>query len=66
VAPLAQEILNALTAAGGTLPFDDKSTPEAIRDQFSTSKKAFKQALGVLLRKGRIHFVEGGFALGKK
>ena len=66
VAPLAQEILTALTAAGGTLPFDDKSTPEAIRDKFSTSKKAFKQALGVLLRKGRIHFVEGGFALGKK
>jgi len=66
VAPLAQQILTALEAEGGTLLFNDKSTPEAIRDKFATSKKAFKQALGVLLRKGRIHFVEGGFALGKK
>lgn len=65
VAPLAQQILTALEAAGGTLPFNDKSTPEAIRDRFATSKKAFKQALGTLLRKGRIHFVETGIALGK-
>jgi hypothetical protein len=65
VAPLAQQILAALEAAGGSLPFNDKSPPEAIRETFATSKKAFKQALGTLLRKGRIHFIEGGFAIGK-
>jgi predicted RNA-binding protein (virulence factor B family) len=65
VAPLARQILTALEATGGTLPFDDKSSPEAIRERFATSKKAFKQALGSLLRKGRIHFKEGGIALGK-
>ena len=65
VAPLARQILTTLEATGGTLPFDDKSSPEAIRERFATSKKAFKQALGSLLRKGRIHFKEGGIALGK-
>jgi predicted RNA-binding protein (virulence factor B family) len=65
VAPLAQQILTALEAAGGSLPFNDKSPPEVIREKFATSKKAFKQALGTLLRKGRIHFIEGGFAIGK-
>jgi predicted RNA-binding protein (virulence factor B family) len=65
VGPLAQQILAALEAAGGTLPFNDKSSPEEVRDKFATSKKAFKQALGALLRKGRVHFVEGGVALGK-
>lgn len=65
VAPLARQILEALEAAGGTLPFNDKSPPEVIRERFATSKKAFKQALGSLLRKGRIHFTEDGFAIGK-
>lgn len=65
VAPLAQQILTALEAAGGSLPLNDKSPPEVIREKFATSKKAFKQALGTLLRKGRIHFIDGGFAIGK-
>jgi predicted RNA-binding protein (virulence factor B family) len=65
VGPLARKILAALKTAGGTLPFNDQSTPEAIRNEFGTSKKAFKQALGMLLREGRIHFVEAGFSLGR-
>jgi predicted RNA-binding protein (virulence factor B family) len=51
VKPLSEQILQALTDAGGTLPFHDKSTPEQIRDAFGVSKKAFKQALGALYRR---------------
>lgn len=63
VKPLRDNILEALRAAGGRLPLDDKTPPEVIRAQFQTSKKAFKQALGGLFRARRIEFVEGGIAL---
>jgi predicted RNA-binding protein (virulence factor B family) len=63
VAPLAHRILQALEREGGHLDFDDQSTPEAIRAAFSTSKKAFKQALGALLRERRIRFVDDGIEL---
>ncbi len=63
VKPLRDNIMEALKAAGGRLPLDDKTPPEVIRAQFQTSKKAFKQALGGLLRARRIEFVEGGIAL---
>ncbi len=54
VKPLGDQILQALTEAGGKLPFHDKSSPEEIRAAFGVSKKAFKQALGALYRKKRI------------
>jgi len=54
VKPLGEQIVEALTAAGGALPFHDKSSPAEIRDKFGVSKKAFKQALGALYRKRRI------------
>ncbi len=63
VKPLRDNILEALRAAGGRLPLDDKTPPEVIRAQFQTSKKAFKQALGGLFRARRIEFVDGGIAL---
>jgi predicted RNA-binding protein (virulence factor B family) len=63
VAPLAHRIVQALEEAGGYLDFDDRSTPEAIRAGFDTSKKAFKQALGTLLREGRIRFIRDGIEL---
>ena len=63
VKPLRDHILEALRAAGGRLPLDDKTPPEIIRAQFQTSKKAFKQALGGLFRARRIEFVDGGIAL---
>ena len=63
VKPLRDLILEALRAAGGRLPLDDKTPPEVIRAQFQTSKKAFKQALGGLFRARRIEFVDGGIAL---
>ena len=47
-------------APSGRLPLGDHSTPEEIRAQFGTSKKAFKQALGALYRQRSIRMIEGG------
>ncbi|MEZ5413773.1 MAG: S1-like domain-containing RNA-binding protein [Opitutaceae bacterium] len=53
--PANEEIvLKALTSAGGRLPFHDGSSPEAIREKFGMSKKAFKQAIGSLFKARRI------------
>jgi predicted RNA-binding protein (virulence factor B family) len=63
VAPLAVKIVDALQRHGGRLPFDDDSPPAAIRENFGTSKKAFKQALGTLYRSRRIRFCKPGIEL---
>ena len=63
VAPLTQQILEMLKEKGGHLPLDDKSPPEVIQEAFSTSKKAFKQALGALYKEKRIAFGNGGITL---
>lgn len=54
VTGLAGEILEKLTEAGGRIEIGDKSDPEAIRETFGTSKKAFKQAAGALYRSRKI------------
>lgn len=63
VAPLTDEIVQALEKNGGKLAFDDDSSPEAIRQKFSVSKKAFKQALGKLYKARRISFQKPGIQL---
>lgn len=63
VASLTDRILEALKNNGGRLEFDDDSPPEAIRNHFEASKKAFKQALGALYRQRRIEFTRPGIAL---
>jgi len=55
-----QQIVEALKTNGGRLEFDDQSPPEAIRETFGTSKKAFKQAIGALYRERRIRFANQG------
>lgn len=60
VESLTEKILTQLESAGGQLPFNDKSSPEAIRDRFNCSKKAFKQALGALYKQRQIQFTESG------
>lgn len=57
---VASRILEALHERGGFLPFHDKSPPEEIREHFGTSKKAFKQAIGRLLKEKKIKLVSGG------
>lgn len=63
VAPLTEQIVDALKAAEGRLDYDDDSSPEAIREAFGCSKKAFKQALGALFKQRRVEFTEPGIAL---
>jgi predicted RNA-binding protein (virulence factor B family) len=63
VAPLAMRIVQALQRSGGRLGFDDDSPPEAIRQAFGSSKKAFKQALGTLYKARRIRFSKPGIEL---
>lgn len=59
----AETIMQKLEAAGGKLPFNDKSTPESIRETFDTSKKAFKQTIGVLYKQRKILITEAGIEL---
>jgi predicted RNA-binding protein (virulence factor B family) len=63
VAPLTEQIVKALERGGGFLRFDDDSSPEEIRENFGSSKKAFKQALGALYKARRIQFQKPGIQL---
>ena len=63
VLPLKLQIVQALQANGGTLDFDDNTDPAIIREKFSVSKKAFKQALGALYKSRRIRFLNPGIEL---
>ena len=47
---LSDRILKAMKDNGGTLPLNDKSTPEEIAHAFHCSKKDFKKALGQLYK----------------
>ncbi|MEE9403916.1 MAG: S1-like domain-containing RNA-binding protein [Algisphaera sp.] len=60
VESVTETILRHLHDAGGSLAFNDKSPPDAIRATFGTSKKAFKQALGALYKQRQIRFTETG------
>jgi predicted RNA-binding protein (virulence factor B family) len=60
VAPLTERILEALKASGGSLPFDDDSPADRVRENFGSSKTAFKQALGALFRQRKIRFTRPG------
>ena len=56
-------VLAALRKAGGVLPLGDKSDPVEIRDALGLSKKAFKKAIGGLLRGRRIHIADHEISL---
>ena len=43
----------------GVLPFDDKASPEKIREVFGLSKAAFKRAVGKLYKERQIRLEEG-------
>ena len=63
VAPLVDQIVEALKQNGGRLAFDDDSSPESIREKFGVSKKAFKQAIGKLYKARSIRFLNPGIEL---
>jgi len=55
----AERVLRILSTAG-TPAIGDKSSPEEIREVFGLSKKAFKRALGRLLKDRAIDIDDGG------
>ena len=63
VAPLARKIIEALEAGRGRMTFGDHSSPAEIREKFGASKKAFKQAVGSLLRQNKIRITHDGIEL---
>ena len=59
----SEVIMEKLEKADGFMPFNDKSSPESIRETFNMSKKAFKQALAKLYKARRILITEPGIEL---
>ncbi len=57
---LESKILSYLEGADGSMRFNDKSTPDEIAKVFNSSKKNFKRALGVLMKKNLITQDENG------
>lgn len=54
----SQMVLKVIDQCGGVLPFNDKASPEVIKDKFHLSKNAFKRAVGRLLKEGKIKITE--------
>lgn len=57
---LEDKILEYLNSNNGFMPFNDKSSPEAIKEVFHESKNYFKNALGGLMKKGVVTQDENG------
>ena len=47
----------------GKASLNDNSSPEEIKDIFNISKKAFKRAVGRLLKEGAIEITDNGIKL---
>ncbi len=60
---LAERILTHLTISGSPLEVDDKSSPDDISKLFQCSKRDFKQAIGHLLKSGKIVKTDSGLSL---
>lgn len=56
-------IYEQLQAAGGFLPYHDKSNPEQIKKKFHMSKNSYKRAIGRLMKNGRITIASDGIRL---
>jgi Uncharacterized protein conserved in bacteria len=56
-------IYKMLIEHNGTLPFNDKTSPEIIKEELNLSKNAFKRAIGRLLKEEKILQTEDGIIL---
>ena len=56
-------ILDKLKQAGGSLPYQDKSSAEEIKEEFNLSKAAFKRAIGRLYKERVIVIENDGIRL---
>lgn len=54
----AERIMAMIESCDGVLPFNDKASPELIRQEIQMSKNEFKRAVGHLLKEGRIQIGE--------
>lgn len=63
VVDTAGEILQMMEEQDGFITVNDKSSPETIFKLFGISKKAFKMAVGALLKQGKITIEPGGLRL---
>ncbi|MEZ4874741.1 MAG: S1-like domain-containing RNA-binding protein [Flavobacteriaceae bacterium] len=63
IEPNANYLLDELKAAGGFLPFHDKTDPEIIKNELGLSKKSFKKAIGSLYKDKQIRITEEGIEL---
>lgn len=57
----AEFILSKMRLLGDSFGFTDKSSPEEIVDYFNMSKKAFKRAMGTLLKNEKVEKNEKGY-----
>lgn len=51
---LKEKILQYLEENDGFMPYNDKTSPEIIKEKFETSKNYFKMTLGGLMKEGKI------------
>ena len=56
----AEKILDSLDKNGGALPINDNSDPDQIKETLQMSKRAFKRAVGRLLKEGAVIVTEQG------
>ena len=54
----AGRIMARMEKSGGSIPFTDKADPERIKAELGMSKAAFKRAVGLLLKQGKIEIRE--------
>ena len=59
----AERIHEYLKKRNGSMPYNDSSPPEIIREKFGISKASFKRALGKLFKEGLIEEKEGWITL---
>jgi predicted RNA-binding protein (virulence factor B family) len=53
-------VMKKLKAAGGFLPYGDKTAPTVINQEFGLSKSAFKRAIGHLQKRGKLRIEKDG------
>lgn len=62
-ADVSDDIISFLKDNNGEMRYNDKSSPEDIKEIFHCSKKDFKKAIGGLLKNKKISLVENGVKL---
>jgi predicted RNA-binding protein (virulence factor B family) len=58
-----EKLIEALIANEGSLPLNDKSSPEDIVNQLGMSKKVFKKSVGALYKQQRLKISDTGISL---